>query len=263
MRVTTRRARSARSRVENRVPPAKIDTAMRLAGRSGREAPIFDPAQLLLFPALPPTVRIQGAIRLTESNVARNVPPGRPGVFFLKGRRRGGRDHRAGGPGRRRPAPAPSPVRPAEASQHPLRVGPGRGRRTKRIGWSATSGTPTAARGPASPATRILPPRSPSRSSAAPIATSRIPSLETLTNFVGGRWVPSGTTQFLDVHNPATGEVIARTPLSTGADVDAAVRRGIEGFPRVARHAADGPGAVDVPVPRASRAALRGDRARP
>jgi hypothetical protein len=58
---------------------------MRLAGRSGREAPIFDPAQLLLFPSLPPTVPIQGAIRLTESNVARNVPPGRPGVFFLKG----------------------------------------------------------------------------------------------------------------------------------------------------------------------------------
>ena len=27
---------------------------------------------------------MQPAIRLTESNVARNVPPGRPGVFFLK-----------------------------------------------------------------------------------------------------------------------------------------------------------------------------------
>ena len=40
--------------------------------------------------------------------------------------------------------------------------------------------------------------------------------METLTNFVGGRWVPSRATEFLDVHNPATGEVIARTPLSTG-----------------------------------------------
>ena len=58
---------------------------MRLAGRSGRDAPIFDPAQLLLFPSLPPTVRVHGAIRLTESNVARNVPPVKPGVFFLKG----------------------------------------------------------------------------------------------------------------------------------------------------------------------------------
>jgi hypothetical protein len=57
---------------------------MRLAGRSSREAPAFDAAQLSLFPAFPPTLRVQAAVRLTESSVARNVPPGRPGVFFLK-----------------------------------------------------------------------------------------------------------------------------------------------------------------------------------
>jgi malonate-semialdehyde dehydrogenase (acetylating)/methylmalonate-semialdehyde dehydrogenase len=43
--------------------------------------------------------------------------------------------------------------------------------------------------------------------------------------------VPSGTTEFLDVHNPATGEVIARTPLSTGADLDAAVAAAAKAFP--------------------------------
>ena len=43
--------------------------------------------------------------------------------------------------------------------------------------------------------------------------------------------MPSGTTQFLDVHNPATGEVIARTPLSTGTDVDAAVAAASKAFP--------------------------------
>jgi len=46
--------------------------------------PIPDEVQPSLFPHLPPAPRIQSAIRLTESNVARTVPPERPGVFFLK-----------------------------------------------------------------------------------------------------------------------------------------------------------------------------------
>jgi malonate-semialdehyde dehydrogenase (acetylating)/methylmalonate-semialdehyde dehydrogenase len=52
-----------------------------------------------------------------------------------------------------------------------------------------------------------------------------------LTNFVGGSWVPSRATEFLDVHNPATGEAIARTPLSTGEDLDAAVAAAEKAFP--------------------------------
>jgi len=55
--------------------------------------------------------------------------------------------------------------------------------------------------------------------------------LETLTNFIGGRWVPSRASEFLDVHNPATGETIARTPLSTGEDLDAAVAAAKAAFP--------------------------------
>jgi len=55
--------------------------------------------------------------------------------------------------------------------------------------------------------------------------------VEPLTNFVGGSWVPSRATEFLDVHNPATGEVIARTPLSTGEDLDAAVAAAEKAFP--------------------------------
>ena len=46
--------------------------------------------------------------------------------------------------------------------------------------------------------------------------------VETLSNYVGGRWIPSRATETLDVHNPARGDVIARTPLSTAQDVDAA-----------------------------------------
>lgn len=56
---------------------------MRVAGRA-RHEPLPNPAQLSLFPGLPPSARVQPAIRLTEANVARTVPPGRPGVFFLK-----------------------------------------------------------------------------------------------------------------------------------------------------------------------------------
>ncbi len=55
--------------------------------------------------------------------------------------------------------------------------------------------------------------------------------VETLGNFIGGRWVASSATAFLDVHNPARGTVIARTPLSTGADVDAAVAAAARAFP--------------------------------
>jgi len=55
--------------------------------------------------------------------------------------------------------------------------------------------------------------------------------METVHNFIGGAWTPSRATEFLDVHNPATGDVIAKTPLSTGADVDAAVAAAKKAFP--------------------------------
>jgi malonate-semialdehyde dehydrogenase (acetylating)/methylmalonate-semialdehyde dehydrogenase len=46
----------------------------------------------------------------------------------------------------------------------------------------------------------------------------------TLQNFVGGQLVASTATQFIDVTTPHTGELIARCPVSTVADVDAAVQ---------------------------------------
>ena len=55
--------------------------------------------------------------------------------------------------------------------------------------------------------------------------------VETLRNYVGGRWVESRTRDFLDVYNPARGEVIAKTPLSTGEDLDAAVAAAKKAFP--------------------------------
>jgi len=55
--------------------------------------------------------------------------------------------------------------------------------------------------------------------------------LEPISNFIGGRWVPSRTAEFQNVHNPATGEVIARAPLSTREDLDRAVASAKRAFP--------------------------------
>ncbi len=43
-----------------------------------------------------------------------------------------------------------------------------------------------------------------------------------LSNYIGGQWVSARTSGFVDVTNPATGEVLARAPLSSAADVEAA-----------------------------------------
>jgi malonate-semialdehyde dehydrogenase (acetylating)/methylmalonate-semialdehyde dehydrogenase len=50
-------------------------------------------------------------------------------------------------------------------------------------------------------------------------------------NYINGEWVKPSATEYLDVINPATGQVIAKTPLSGKADVDAAARAAGEAFP--------------------------------
>jgi malonate-semialdehyde dehydrogenase (acetylating)/methylmalonate-semialdehyde dehydrogenase len=54
--------------------------------------------------------------------------------------------------------------------------------------------------------------------------------LELLPNYIGGRWVESTGREWVPVHNPARGTVIARTPLSTFQDVDAAVTAARQGL---------------------------------
>ncbi|MEO0763139.1 MAG: aldehyde dehydrogenase family protein, partial [Pseudomonadota bacterium] len=44
-----------------------------------------------------------------------------------------------------------------------------------------------------------------------------------LTHFIGGAHVKGTSGRFADVYNPATGEVQARVPLASGAEVAAAV----------------------------------------
>jgi malonate-semialdehyde dehydrogenase (acetylating)/methylmalonate-semialdehyde dehydrogenase len=52
-----------------------------------------------------------------------------------------------------------------------------------------------------------------------------------LPNFIGGRWVQSGVREYLDVTNPARGEVIARVPMSSASEVADAVAAARKAFP--------------------------------
>src|SRR6202048_1870293 len=56
-------------------------------------------------------------------------------------------------------------------------------------------------------------------------------SVTDVQNFIAGSWQRSCATEFANVTNPATAELIARTPLSTSADVDAAVQAAASAFP--------------------------------
>ncbi|KIL36032.1 methylmalonate-semialdehyde dehydrogenase [Cohnella kolymensis] len=53
----------------------------------------------------------------------------------------------------------------------------------------------------------------------------------TLKNYIGGQWVSSSSSQYEEVPNPATGEVIAKVPLSNRADLDQAVAAARSAFP--------------------------------
>jgi malonate-semialdehyde dehydrogenase (acetylating)/methylmalonate-semialdehyde dehydrogenase len=63
------------------------------------------------------------------------------------------------------------------------------------------------------------------------MSTSATSQIQELQNYVGGGWSRSGAQEYVDVTNPATAELLARTPLSTSADVDAAVQAAADAFP--------------------------------
>ena len=50
-------------------------------------------------------------------------------------------------------------------------------------------------------------------------------------NYINGEWVKPSVKEYFDVLNPATGEVLAKTPLSGAADVDAAAQAASAAFP--------------------------------
>ncbi len=54
---------------------------------------------------------------------------------------------------------------------------------------------------------------------------------EILCNYINGEWRPSQAASFLDVTNPATGEVLARVPLSPPEEVDRAAQAAQAAYP--------------------------------
>ncbi|MGO4890527.1 CoA-acylating methylmalonate-semialdehyde dehydrogenase [Anaerobacillus sp. MEB173] len=72
-------------------------------------------------------------------------------------------------------------------------------------------------------------------------------TVQTLKNFIGGQWIESKSEQIEEVPNPATGEVIARVPLSTREDLDNAVVVAKEAFQKWSK----------VPVPQRARILFR------
>ena len=61
--------------------------------------------------------------------------------------------------------------------------------------------------------------------------TVATPALTKVPNFINGRWIGCDASEWIDVTNPATGDVIAQTPLCGAADVDAAVEAAAAAFP--------------------------------
>ncbi len=55
-------------------------------------------------------------------------------------------------------------------------------------------------------------------------------TIKALQNYIDGEWVDSKSSRWLDVHNPATDEVIARVPLSSADEVHAAVKAAKDAF---------------------------------
>jgi malonate-semialdehyde dehydrogenase (acetylating)/methylmalonate-semialdehyde dehydrogenase len=72
----------------------------------------------------------------------------------------------------------------------------------------------------------------PRQSGSPAVASGAAPdtSVRTVQNYIGGRWVDSDATEYRDVRNPATDQVIARVPMGTAGDVDAAVKAAAKAY---------------------------------
>lgn len=55
--------------------------------------------------------------------------------------------------------------------------------------------------------------------------------VETLPNYIGGRWVPAQATEIQEVRNPATDEVLGLVPLCGEEDVGVVVEAAASVFP--------------------------------
>src|SRR5439155_19675230 len=63
------------------------------------------------------------------------------------------------------------------------------------------------------------------------MTTTAAPPLTRVSNYVDGKWCESRSTDWQEVVNPATGEVLASVPLSSSAEVTHAVEAAAAAFP--------------------------------
>ena len=61
--------------------------------------------------------------------------------------------------------------------------------------------------------------------------TVAAPPITKLTNYINGQWTDSHASEWRDVINPATGEVLASVPLADAAEVNQAVEAAAAAFP--------------------------------
>ncbi len=55
-------------------------------------------------------------------------------------------------------------------------------------------------------------------------------ALKNVENYVHGRWITPENNGYLDVENPSTGEIIAKTPLSTAGETNRAIDAAAEAY---------------------------------
>ena len=49
--------------------------------------------------------------------------------------------------------------------------------------------------------------------------------------FANGKWIESKTGKYMDIHDPSTGDIIAKTPCCTEAEVNLAIKSAADAFP--------------------------------
>jgi malonate-semialdehyde dehydrogenase (acetylating) / methylmalonate-semialdehyde dehydrogenase len=65
------------------------------------------------------------------------------------------------------------------------------------------------------------------------------PTQTTVRNYINGQWQPAASAEHREIINPATNEVLGQVPLSSAAEVDAAVRAAAAAFPEWRRTPAE------------------------
>jgi predicted outer membrane protein len=78
--------------------------------------------------------------------------------------------------------------------------------------------------------------------------TKRSRDVQDTPYFINNKFVKSEATQFIELHDPATNNLVTRVPQSTDAELKAAVESAQEGFPSVEGHKHNGQAADYVQV---------------